>query len=102
MRSFYSLTLLASACVFIDSNEHQQNLGLLESAEYNEKQTQDNDEDGWIDALDPGCEASLTNEEPSNNPTPALCSNGEDDDGDGAVDGNDAQCENPYDDDESQ
>ena len=63
---------------------------------------EDNDGDGWIDALDPGCESSITNEEPSSNPAPAICSNGEDDDGDGDIDGNDAQCENPYDNDESQ
>jgi hypothetical protein len=46
----------------------------------------DNDADGVIDLLDPGCEEGRDDDEGNDPPAPPACANGADDDGDGLVD----------------
>lgn len=57
--------------------------------------TIDNDGDGWIDLIDPGCTDSDDNDETGG--TSWQCSDGLDNDGDGFIDGNDPHCSNPQD-----
>jgi hypothetical protein len=51
----------------------------------------DDDGDGLIDALDPGC-ATLADRDERDPPTPPGCANGEDDDLDGLIDLDDPDC----------
>ncbi len=62
---------------------------------------QDNDNDGLIDMLDPGCSSADDNDEFNEiAPTLTACSDGVDNDGDGLVDLADPGCKDAADDDE--
>ncbi|MBA3757296.1 penicillin-binding protein [Candidatus Saccharibacteria bacterium] len=56
----------------------------------------DNDGDGKIDALDPGCSGPDDDKE-SDDPIIAQCSDAKDNDGDGLIDMSDPDCSNPED-----
>jgi hypothetical protein len=61
----------------------------------------DDDGDGLIDMMDPGCTDPLSDNGEADPPPPAACSNGVDDDGDGLVDLDDPGCKNKDDDSET-
>lgn len=60
----------------------------------------DNDGDGRIDLLDPGC-SNVRDDEEFNDPVTTQCSDGIDNDGDGDIDLNDDGCEGADDNTES-
>jgi len=53
----------------------------------------DNDGDGWVDLVDPGCATAADNDEALVGPD--ECGDGVDNDGDGLVDGLDSECATP-------
>jgi hypothetical protein len=64
--------------------------------------TVDNDNDGLIDAKDPGCTGPDGNYDPNDDDERNQCTDGIDNDGDGKVDfGNDPGCSSPQDNDET-
>ena len=57
----------------------------------------DDDADGWVDLLDPGCE-NLNDKTEKNDPDSRYeCNDGKDNDSDGFIDGFDRDCEYPQD-----